>query len=377
MSMRTLSTLFMALLSTVLVSCGVEVGNPTEPTPTQPKESDGRPMVPGMPNIPIESIQPAEPVESLRINARYLVENQYDEALTTALEFAFDNSSASLIASNESRVCGAQDDGSLVLNHQETSSATRTSGSASNATQVTESLSRVFASRMQSPGMTLACNSALTKPNIDWSKTQDVMIDGTLERTNSRLIVMDPSQTFVRESSVKSSGSHQSTIKNMKVDPASGLQLQRSLTFGSDMEITNRTAQAAATQMRTRIETQADAPLTIEESYNAESKLKSLKIASGVVTSRKEDDGLMVIMRYSNVVMNADGSCRPTSGTIMGEIYAPNDPTTARETFSIAFTEKQNLIVYADGTGSKLEFEPCRLETDRKGNGSGRPGGRD
>jgi hypothetical protein len=374
--MRTLSTLFVALFSTVLVSCGVEVGNPTEPTPTQPKESDGRPMVPGMPNVPIESIEPAEPVESLRIHARYLVENQYDEALTAALDFAFDNNSASLIASNESRVCGVQEDGSLVLNHQETSSATRTSGQASSATQVTESLSRVFSSRMQSPGVTLACNSALTKPNIDWNTTFDVMIDGTLERTNSRLIVMDPSQTFVRESSVKSSGSHQSTVKNMKMDPSAGLLLQRSLTFGTDMELSNRTGQAAATQMRTRIETQADAPLSIEESYNSESKLKSLKIASGVVTSRKEDDGLMVVMRYSNVVMNADGGCRPTSGTIMGEVYAPNDLTKARETFSIAFTEKHNLIVYADGTGSKLEFEPCRIETDRKGNGSGRPGGR-
>ena len=206
--MRTLSTLYMALFSIILVSCGVEVGNPTEPTPTQPKESDGRPMVPGMPNVPIESIEPAEPVESLRINARYLVENQYDEALTAALEFAFDNSSAALIASNESRVCGVQSDGSLILNHQETSSDTRTSGQASNATQVTESLSRVFASRMQSPGVTLACNSTLTKPNIDWNATLDIMIDGTLERTNSRLIVMDPSQAFVRESSVKSSGLH-------------------------------------------------------------------------------------------------------------------------------------------------------------------------
>ncbi|HET9237638.1 MAG TPA: hypothetical protein VFO10_10325 [Oligoflexus sp.] len=376
MSMRTLSTLFAALFSAVFASCGVEVGNPTEPTPAQPKESDGRPMVPGMPNVPIESIEPAEPVESLRINARYLVENQYDEALTAALEFAFDNSSASLIASNESLVCGVQPDGSLVLNHQETSSATRTSGQASSATQVTESLSRVFASRMQSPGVTLACNSELTRPKIDWNATQDVLIDGTLERTNSRLIVMDPSQAFVRESSVKSSGLHQSTIKNMKMDPAAGLRLQRSLTFGTDMEITNRTAQAAATQMRTRIETQADAPLIMEESYNAESKLKSLKITSGVVSSRKEDDGLMVVMRYSNVVMNADGGCRPTAGTITGEIFAPNDPTNARESFSIAFTEKQNLIVYADGTGSKLEFEPCRIETERKGNGSGRSGGR-
>jgi hypothetical protein len=358
------------------MSCGVEVGNPTEPTPTQPKESDGRPMVPGMPNIPIESIEPAEPVESLRINARYLVENQYDEALTAALEFAFDNSSAALIANNESRVCGVEADGSLILNHQETSSATRSSGQSSSATQVTESLSRVFASRMQSPGITLACNSAMTKPNIDWGTTLDIMIDGTLERTNSRLIVMDPSQAFVRESSVKSSGAHQSTVKNMKMDPAAGIQLQRSLTFGTDMEITNRTAQSAGAQMRTRIETQADAPLAIEESYNADSKLKSLKIASGVVSSRKEDDGLRVVMRYSNVVLNADGGCRPSSGTIMGEIYAPNDPTKARETFSIAFTEKQNLIVYADGTGSKLEFEPCRIETDRKGNGSGRSGGR-
>jgi hypothetical protein len=369
----------MALFSTIHVGCGVEVGNPSEPTPTQPKESDGRPMVPGMPTVPIESIEPIEPVESMKMNVRYLVENQYDEAITAALDFAFDNTSVSLVATNESRTCGVQADGSLVLNHQETNSATRTSGQASSATQVTESFSRVFASRMQSPGLTLACNSSLTKPKLDWTLISDVTVDGTLERTNSRLIVMDSSQQFVRESSVKASGVHQSMVKKMKFE-AAGLQLQRSLVFGTDMEINNRSGQAAATLMRSHIETLADAPLAIEESYNAESKLKSLKIASGAVSSRKEDDGLMVIMRYSNVVLDAEGSCRPTSGTIIGEIYSPSDPSKVTETFSIAFTSKHNLIVYADGTGSKLEFEPCRIETDKsesKGNSANRPGERE
>jgi hypothetical protein len=327
-----------------------------------------------MPNVPIESINPIEPVETVKIDVRYLVENQYDEAITAALDFASANTGASLVAVNESRSCGVDPDGSLILNHQETNSATRTSGQAQAATRVTESFSRVFASRMQSPGLTLACNSAMTKPNVDWTTVADVSIDGTLERTNSRLIVMDPSQQFVRESSVKASGVHQSTVKKMKFEPAAGLQLQRSMIFGTDMEINNRSGQAPATLMRSRIETLAEAPLMIEEAYNGESKLKSLKITSGAVSSRKEDDGLMVIMRYSDVVLNAEGNCRPTSGTILGEIYSPTDPTQVRETFSIAFTEKYNLIVYADGTGSKLEFEPCRIETDKpesKGNGRG------
>jgi hypothetical protein len=332
-------------------------------------------MVPGMPNVPIESIEPIEPVETVKIDVRYLVENQYDEAITAALEFAYDNSSAALVASNESRACGVQADGSLVLNHQETSSDTRTSGQASTATQITESLSRVFNSQMQSPGLTLACNSSLTKPRINWSTVGDILIDGTLERTNSRLIVKVPTQEFVRESSVKSSGEHQSSIKKLKYDP-NGLQLQRSLIFGTNMEITNRTAQSEATLMRTRIETAADAPLLVEESYSSDSKLKSLKIVSGSVSSQKQDDGLLVVMRYQDITLNAEGTCRPTSGTILGEVYSANEPGRVKETFSIAFTDRQNLIVYADGTGSKLEFEPCRIETDNKNNGSGRPGGR-
>ncbi len=365
MNMRIHSTLIMALFSAILVSCGVEVGNPSEPTPTQPKENDGRPMVPGMPTVPIESVEPVEPVETVKIDVRYMVESQYDEAITAALDFAFDDTSVSLVAGNESRTCGVQPDGSLILNHQETNSATRNSGQAPTATLVTESFSRVFASRMQSPGLTLACNSSMTKPNMDWTRTSDVMVDGTLERTNSRLIVMDPSQQFVRESSVKASGVHQSAVKKMKYDATAGLQLQRSLMFGTDMEINNRSGQAPATLLRSRIETLADAPMAIEEAYNSESKLKSLKIISGAVSARKADDGLLVIMRYSNVVLDAQGTCRPTSGTILGEVYSPADPTKVYETFSIAFTDNQNLIVYADGTGSKLEFEPCRIETEK------------
>jgi hypothetical protein len=374
--MRNPTPLLLALISSLVVGCGVEVGNPTEPTPTQPKESDGRPMVPGLPTVPVESIEPVEPVEETKINVRYLVENQYDETITAALDFAFDRTNATLLAANESSTCGVQTDGSLILNQQETNSATRTSGQAASATLVTESVSRVFASQLQSPGFNLACNSALTRPELDWSSLAEVSVNGTLERTNSRLIVMEKTREFVRESSVKASGTHSSTVRRMQLDPGAGLTLQRSLTFGTDMELTNRTMQNASTQMRSHIETMGDAPLTIEESYQPELKLKSLKITSGAVVSRKEDDGLMVVMRYDNVVLDAEGSCRPTSGTIMGEIYAASNPTEVRETFSIGFSEKHNLIVYADGTGSKLEFEPCRIETKGKGNSGNRPGGR-
>lgn len=374
MSNRISSALFMALITSVFLGCGVEVGNPSEPTPTQPKDNN-QPAIPGMPTVPIESIDPVEPVEAVKIDVRYLVENQYDEAITAALDFAFDNTGMALTAGNESRVCGVQEDGSLTLSHQETNSATRTSGEADDATLVTESFSRVFASRMQSQGMPLACNTSLTKPKIDWNVTTDVTMDGTLERTNSRLIVSNPSQEFVRESSVKSSGSHQSNIKKLKFDPAAGLQLQRSLIFGTDMEINNRSATAAPMLLKSRIETLTEAPLVIEEAYNAESKLKSLKIASGAVFARKLDDGLLVIMRYSNVVLDAEGSCRPTSGTIKGEIYSPSDLTRIHETFSIGFSERHNLIVYADGTGSKLEFEPCRIETENVKSGDGKGSG--
>ncbi|HYX38530.1 MAG TPA: hypothetical protein VE954_35965 [Oligoflexus sp.] len=376
MSIRIQSALFMALLSSCLLGCGVEVGNPSEPTPTQPK-GDNQPAIPGLPSVPVESIDPVEPSEPVKIDVRYLVESQYDEAITAALDFAFDNTGVALVAGNGTRSCGAQVDGSLILNHQETNTATRTSGQAADATRVTESFSRVFASRMQSAGKTLACNTSLTKPNIDWATTTDVIMDGSLDRTNSRLVVTDPAQQFVRESSVKSKGGHQSSIKKMKFDQATGLQLQRSLVFGTDMEITNRTAMSGATVLKTRMETMADVPLVIEETYNAESKLKSLKINSGAVSSRKLDDGLMVIMRYSNVVLDAQGSCRPTSGTVLGEIYSPENPTQIRDTFSIGFSERQNLIVYADGTASKLEFEPCRIETDgdKSGNGDGSKGG--
>jgi hypothetical protein len=352
------------MLTWLLLSCGVEVGNPSEPTPTQPKDSY-QPALPGSSTVPIDNIDTVEPVEPVKFNVRSLVENQYDEAITAALDFAFENTGgAALVAKNESRTCGQQEDGSLVLNHQETNSGTRASGQGDDPTLVTESFSRVFASRMQSPDMALACNSAQTKPRLDWSALNNLITDGNLERTNSRVVVRNPSGEFVRESSVRSSGSHQSMVNRVNFEASEGLKLGRTLTFTTDMEIRTRSATSPASILNTNIATLAEAPLVVNESYNAELKLKSIRIVSGSVSSVKADDGLTVIMHYENVVMDVAGTCRPLSGKITGEIQSRSNPGAVQETFSIAFAKNENIILYADGTGSRLEFEPCRFDTD-------------
>jgi hypothetical protein len=367
-------TLAAVLFSLCLHGCGVEVGNPTEPTPTQPKDSN-QPLLPGSSTIPIENIDTAEPVEPVKINVRSLVENQYDETITAALDFAFENTGASLTtAANSSRSCGQQPDGSLTLNHQETNSGTRNSGAGEDSTLVTESFSRVFSSSMQSPDAMLACNTSLTRPKLDWSILKSVTTDGTLERTNSRLVVMNPSKEFVRESSIKATGSHQSMVKKLEYSPMEGLKLERTLLFKTDMEIHTRLASAAPTVLNTHIETAADGPLLVTESYNEETRLKSLRIVSGTVSSRKQDDGLTVIMRYENLVLDIASSCRPVSGKITGEILSPGSGQ-VQDTFSMAFTSKASVIVYADGTASTLELEPCRIETDAHDNGQGRGNG--
>ncbi|WP_141735167.1 hypothetical protein [Oligoflexus tunisiensis] len=359
-----LGVVSLVTLAWLLLGCGVEVGNPSEPTPTQPKDSY-QPALPGTSTVPIDNIDTVEPVEPVKFNIRSLVENQYDEAITAAFDFAFENTGAALaLATNESRTCGQQEDGSLVLNHQETNSGTRPSGQGQDGTLVTESFSRVFASRMQSPDMALVCNTSLTKPKLDWSALTNLITDGDLERTNSRLVVMSPSGEFVRESSVKSAGSHQSMVNKVNFNATEGLKLGRTLTFNTDMEINTRSATAAATILNTNISTVATAPLVVNESYNAELKLRSLKIVSGSVSSVKADDGLTVIMHYDDVVMDVSGTCRPVSGKITGEIQSASNPGQVQETFSIAFAKDENIILYADGTGSRLEFEPCRIETD-------------
>lgn len=364
--MNLIGFLIAALFILTSLGCGVEVGNPSEPTPTQPKSQDTI-VIPGGPTVEVSKVDPVEPSEPVRIDVRYLVENQYDEAITAALDFAFDNTTVSLaLEGSDTRTCGAQADGALVLSHQEVNnSETRPSGAAADATLVTESFNRVFASRMASPGNVLSCGGDGTKPKLDWSKLQSITIDGSLDRTNNRNIVKDPSKELVRDSSVKAIGSHQSMVRKTSFNQ-DGLKLNRSLSFGTDMEVSNTMPYTAPVVFKTRIETLVDKPLAVNEAYSTDLKLKNLKIISGGVTSTKQDDGLTVVMRYDNVVLDAEGTCRPISGSIAGEIYLPGDLVNVYERFGIAFTEKDNLIIYADGTGSKLEFEPCRIEIETK-----------
>ncbi len=346
---------FMALSISWVLGCGIEVGNPTEPTPMQPKNSGSGPGSPAS----------GEPI---RVDVNYLVENQYDEAITTALENSAVGeigTALGLLPSTNSRSCAEQMDGSLSLNLQETHSDTRSSGSTASAHVMSESYSRVFSSKLQSLGATLVCTPNKSSPSIDWSLIKDLKVDGTLQRTNTRSITDKASSKILRASSVKSFGTHQSSVQTLQYSPSTGLILQRILGFETELEVSAKPADAVAEIIETRLQTLANEPMVIEETYTANLKLKTMKIVSGSVSSTKSKDGLLVILRYENVVIDAQSSCRPVSGELKGEIYTANDPANAMNSFKIDFLGSENSIVYKDGSTSPLEFESCRIDSSK------------
>ena len=336
-------------------ACGIEVGNPTEPTPVQPKNSGNGPG----------STSPNEPI---RVDVSYLVENQYDEAITASLENSAVGeigAALGLLPSLSSRICAEQMDGSLALNLQETHSDNRSSGAASSGKAINESYSRVFTSKLQSPGATLACTPNKSTPSIDWTLIKDLKVDGTLQRTNTRNIIAKASSQLMHQSSIKSFGTHQSSVKTLQYSPTMGLSLQRILGFETELEVSAKSAGAEPKIFGTRLQTVANDPLVIEDSYTANLKLKTIKIVSGSVSSTKIEDGLLVILRYKNVVIDAQRSCRPVSGEVKGEIFAANDPANTLNSFKIDFLATENFIVYSDGSKSQLEFESCRIDSSK------------
>lgn len=340
--------LFIALATSfALQACGIEVGNPGKPVSQTPSYTPG-----------------TAATEESKVEFAQLVARQHDEALLAAIETYGDETLASALSLKAS---GKQDclelGDELSLSRNESATNTLNVGRGTSARIVNETYARSYKAQLAIETSTdgnrgkgkklIQCRGPEQGIIFDWTTILSVKVDSESQRTSTRQIV-DPSDSSVLgRSSLTATGKRQSSLEKQEL-AATGLKLQRSVSFQSTLSIEENGGAAETSQVATVDK------LVIKEVYDEKAQLSSLVLSSGSVASIRST-GEKLILRYQDLALGTAEVCNPTSGTVMGEIYPSADASEATDSFQLIFSAIDSIIRYADGSEKSIDPETCAL----------------
>jgi len=364
-------------------ACGIEVGNPTEPTPIQPKDSIATPVTPDSINADQSAIV-------------QLATSQHDEAVLALTERYDDRSLASALALSLNReklplppgtfdlvdpltakqsddedkdespaddIIGKCEKGknasSLVVNNQ-VKAANKKNSRKNTKYDVTENYTREFTATLSGGNAGISCGAKGAV--IDWRKIDSITINSQSQRLRDRTLVLSDG-TVVSANSLSATSSQKSEIPAASF--ANGIvSFDKKVSFQSEQKITD--VEAKASSLTTRVETKND--LIVRQKLTlATGALSQTTIVSGSVSSTLSS-GMKVVLNYEMLELGNSDNCTPAQGTLSGEIFRSANTSIPSSTFQLVFSSEGASIVFSDGLTAAVELESCNLNPAVKPN---------
>ncbi len=351
-----LQKILMSLSFSMLCSCGIEVGNPSEPTPVPTKAQADRDTILQLATTQndeamstlLESFLASTPSQALR-----LLSNDRDDT---------DGRDEKEIKSKKNRTgsCDPQSQ-NLKVAFQDDDNVERKEGKSTKQVNLADSMTRSVAAELSS-SETLGCASgSASGPLFDWSTLSSLTVQAQSSRSRVRKLTLasDPN-SVVSESTLKSTVQTHQTLQRVATK-GSLFQLRKTTTFSSSSELfTKSTAYPSGSTLQMELSTLAEEPFVTEEVVSQSGVRSSATLVSGALSAVQGQD-LKVILRYENLPLSSGGSCHPTQGSIQGTIYKGTGVASPSSRFQILFSQDNPVLRYSDGTEVDLVLEACQL----------------
>ncbi len=333
-------TLFLCpglLLTLLLGACGIEVGNPSEPTPVPTK------------------------AEVDRDTLLQLAGTQVEEGVQAALE-SFESSSLALALKRgglgRSVKCQNSNSG-VSLSFQDEFEDKSLRGPAGKRLSISEKVQNSLRAEVEGSSLLACPQGSVGKLRFDWSSLNQLNIKAESERQRERSIALQANASkTLKTSTWKSSVKKQVSITK-GTSSSTGYTLFKTLAFEADSIIT-QDKEGATSTLQVKTSTPSGSELRMQEDITPDGRKAGFKIISGSLSTQR-DNNLKVRMDYENLVFSDLDTCYPTSGSIIGSVYSGEQSEVVTETFTLLFGSEGPSLRYADGTEADLILETCQL----------------
>ena len=309
----------------IMVSCGVEVGNPGQ-TGTGPKVSSNETAV------------------------SFAAEDQYSEVVNGATD-VFDSRSLGLRLLQESdfeRQYSCDDSGDVAIVSKNISGERVTQrGSSRLARTITETSSRSTVATWSADSGSISCSG--NRVQVSWADLDSVSLEISNSSQRTSTVVRDSTAETLRYKQISVDGTRSISIVR------SGAGIQETISYDLARSTTYESSRGQGA-ISHRITVVPGKPIVANKEYR-DNRLTSMTIASGSVQS-DFDDGTVVVTSFNSLVFSSS-SCTPSSGTISGSVYEDSVSETASSTFEVSFVNGYGTISYDGGEGQYFETERC------------------
>jgi len=209
----------------------------------------------------------------------------------------------------------------------------------------------------------VVCNASASYAVIDFRNLAALDLDVTFSRARSRIITRKATGVVLREGSFTASGSRHVAMASAAAPSSDRRRIAATITKDVTRRMQVTTAASGELDYTASIYTAPAAPLTVAHDYAlASGDWVEKTITSGTLVS-KHEDGSRVELTFADVVYTAANGCQPESGTIAGEVYDSTDVETAYTTFTVTFNSGGAAeVVFANGVTGTYEADGCGFE---------------
>ena len=322
----------------LLISCGIEIGNPKQPT------SGG----------------------SETENSAFLTEavtSPYDETLSAISESYSDSSASNLnltggfsLAPINQQTCEESNGDVLVTFKREGEfSFPFTRKGRKFLQEQVDNITRTVT--YTSPDEQLQCNARGNKLKPTWAKIDSLKATIKVNKISERSLTRINQNKIVRSGKVEVTGERQVQYQKMSLTDAGRIITQ---TITKKMvRKTSYLKQGVQTELKSTVANSENDPLVIENTIFAGQKTK-VNIKSGTIVSNNEGEDT-VTLTYKDLIFIPDQGCSPESGEVTGTFTNDSDEVVSQ--FTLYFTDERTYIKFADGVELDIEPDRCEFET--------------
>ena len=126
-------------------------------------------------------------------------------------------------------------------------------------------------------------------------------------------------------------------------------------------EVENAQSEKTTTKVTTTVASSTPIVTTTNYSTSAPATWTSRTIVSGTIKN-EQDDGSIVTMTYSNVVIPAGSNCQPNSGSITGKVLNSSADGADSRDFTVTFSDNGGTVTWSS-SGETFDYTPitCSL----------------
>lgn len=328
------------------ISCGVEVGNPKNPTNDGTTETK---------NQIISDNDAAAEMLTAQIDTVVsgTTEHFAEDATTLALNATTENipDSLSLADPTITLTCDATSTRDLIFKRKADGALEKEVGRGLLTRVHKATVADEVTATWKSDSDNLACVDA-KRPRVDIASLTKINITHAVKKARSREVMRKRDSKVLKTGSFDLSGDR--TIVLEKIDAG----FKETISANETRNIALKSAQLGDVKLETQVKIDSESPMVIKTAGPKLGQWTEKTIESGVITS-EEKSGAYIETTFSNVKFTQEDGCVPSSGSITSKLFDKKDTSEPRRTLTVVYGAEDVQVKFDSGETVTLVLEGC------------------